>query len=272
MNIWWKLFLIGWVFVIITRVILGVSNGDYYKDETNTLEKKSYFLQIVVHILMIISIIMVGGIFVGLFLGSWILNLNFQFIIVKIFLAIILGIIIGTLTYMFGYPFLGLYHIENKISQAIFIIVLIVSVIGWTIPISKYYKNVVTEEKTEIVKIEDYDLYYFCDISISNMKVEMEDSSVKEIVNTLKKILITDKVSYWYDNGKGEGLYNSVLAKDSKIIFAKDIEEPYIKIITYCDKTVKTDKNIGKEKIESQKQIIKYEFYLPESIKQYNIN
>ena len=46
MNIWWKLFLIGWVFVIITRVILGVSNGDYYKDETNTLEKKSYFLQI----------------------------------------------------------------------------------------------------------------------------------------------------------------------------------------------------------------------------------
>lgn len=271
MNIWWKLFLIGWAFVVITRVILFIVNGDYYDKDNIPLENKPIWVQIIIHLLMIVSIVIVGGLAVGLFLGSWIFCTG-DYSTPNIVFGIICGILSAGLTYALGYPFLGLYHIKNKISQVIFIIIFVVSIIGWTGPISQYYQNVVTEEQTEIVKTAEYELYYFCNIPVQKVSGNIDGSSFVGTGSVSGEILTTDELPYWYDNGKGEGLYNSVLAKDSKIIFVKDIEEPYIKIITYCDKTVKTDKNIGKEKIESQKQRIKYEFYLPESIKQYNIN
>ena len=128
MNFFWKLWWIGIAITIATRITINHLTCDGYTfiDEL----KKS--TQILMHLLVIICINLVGGIavakFLGIFAGSDIGVLGY----------ILAAIIPAILTYLVGFNVLGLNHFDNFGTQLCFLVVFIVSIIGWTIPISKY--------------------------------------------------------------------------------------------------------------------------------------
>jgi len=85
-------------------------------------------------------------------------------------------------------------------------------------------------------------------------------------------IYTSDTLPYWYDDGNGDALYDSVNAYESKIDFIEDGETPFVRIVTYYAQEVKVNYNTGERTILSQDWWDFYEFHVPIEIMEYNIN
>lgn len=271
MTIYWKLWWIGWIFVAITRLLLCFVKGEEFDedDRDEFVEDKPIAYRVVSIMLIFICITLVGGIANGLWLGNFLdKDLSFWS---NLLIAIVGGVAPVLLTYLVGVYVLGLYKVRSAFTHIIFLVVLIVSVVLWSISITNYNQNVEHKETTRISSTDEYDLYYFCNIPVQQITGNIDGSFVLGTGGVSGNISTSEELSYWYDDGTGNGLYDSVNVCDSKIIFIEQGETPFVRIITHCKKKMKMDNNVGKETVTKEEYWKTYEFHLPKEIMQYNI-
>lgn len=267
----WMLWGIGWIFVVLTRILLNTVCAD-----GKELDRKPLAIRSVIQFFMIICIVLVGGIANGLLLGicclSGVIERTAE---VMIIVSLSCGIIPAALTYFVGYIALGLYHVRSKFMHMVFVVVFVLSIVCWTIPIDRHYNNVVTETRTSVTSTVDKELIYFCGISTQvisehGMKSSANGSSfIKEIEGESTAF---DELPYWYMNENGEVLYDSADAYNSRLVFLMEEETPYVRIITHTTQKVQKDNNTGKEIVIEESSWREYEFNLPAEIMRYNIN
>lgn len=261
MGIYWTLWGIGWLLVIVTRIVLCAVD--------DSIADKSVAYQITTITLMCLCISLVGGIANALWAGIFVQK-DYD-IVTNIIGVIFIDILPAALTYVVGYFVLGLYKEDRFWVHTIFVVTFIVSIVLWTIPIGNYNSNIEYKEETGISSTQEYDLYYFCNIPVQQVSGSMSGSSFFGTGSISGSISTSEELPYWYDNGSGEGVYNSVSADASKIIFIEDGETPFIRIITHYQKMIKVDNNVGKESVNKENTWVTYEFHLPREVMQYNI-
>lgn len=223
-------------------------------------------------VLITLSIIVVGGIIVGKFAGMFFdAPGNSKNTMVDYILIIILTMIGMYITYMIGYTVLSLEDFDKLWQQIYFVVIFIVSVIGWTVFISGYNKNVEVVEQNVVASTEDRNLVYFCNVPVQSISGEISGSSILGTGGVSGSITTSDELSYWYTNENGDAFYDSANAQSSKIVFIGDDEKPYISIIGYETHRTTVDHNVNKERVETTGSWTQYVFYLPESIMQYNL-
>lgn len=257
----WVLWFIGIGITIVTRIAINVLckvNDD--RSVSNDICNKSIPTQIIMHILAILCIVLVGGIAVAKFLG--------MFYDMPIWGFILLAIIPAMLTYVVEYLILGLEHFGSGFSKMLFVIVFIISIIGWTIPICNYNRNIEATTETTTVT-QERQLLYFCNIPVQEISGKISGSSFLGTGNISGSISTSNELSYWYANENNEGIYGSAAANSSKIVFINDEETPRLEIISYCTYTKTINHNNGVENTTTDKEWKEYIFYLPEAIMQY---
>ena len=252
----WVLFFIG---IILTFITMGIMDDIDVDDIYMTK-----FTLIVTHLLVILCIVLVGGIAVAKFLGIF-----YNFPIGSMF---IIALIPSFLTYATGYFVLQLFKFKNKISQICFVITFIVFIIGWTIPICNYNRNIETVTETSVEKPQERQLLFFCNIPVQNISGHVSGSSVLGSGSISGSISTSDELSYWYANENGEGEYDTAIADNSKIVFIEDDTIPYVKIYSYYKCEITKNHNNGKEYIDSEQRWEEYIFYLPKEVMQYTMN
>lgn len=256
----WVLWFIGIGITIVTRITINkLTNYD------EGIENRSKPIQVIMNLLAIICIVLVGGIANGKWLGNFASEDG-------IGIYILAAIIPAILTYLVGFFVLGLYNFTSIFSQICFIVVFFISIIGWTIPICNYNRNIETITETTITSTQERKLLYFCSIPVQEISGNISRSSFLGSGSISGNISTSDELSYWYANEKNEGKYGSVTASSSKIIFISDEEKPYLKIISYCTYTKNINHNNGGEDTITDKEWKEYVFYLPEAIMQYSLD
>lgn len=253
----WVLWFIGIVMSIVTRIAINqlTGNGNY---DDYYIEARSKPWQVKMNVFAIICIILVGGITNGKRISYFV---GEERIWVYILLIISSGLIYEMLNFI-----LGLYHFKSTISNIIFIVVFIISTIGWTISICNYNRNIETITETIITSTQERKLLYFCNIPVQEISGKistLENGSISGSIST------SDELPYWYVNENNEGKYGSVKASSSKIVFISNEEKPYLEIISYSTYTKTINHNNGKEDTITDKEWKEYIFYLPEAIMQY---
>lgn len=266
------LWLIGIAIVIGTRIGLNILTR-----ETEVINENSRITQVLMHILVIICIVLVGGLAVGGVIGGWFINPNnltepkedIGFFVVGVIMYSILG---AALTYLVGFLVLGLYKFNGALSHICFAVVFIISILGWTGAIYHYNLNIEINTETVVEQTQERELIYFCNIPVQEISGTVSGSSVLGNGKVSGKIDTTDKLPYWYLNKKGEGVYGSSPAKNSKMVF--DLEEgesPYLEIVKYASQTITINHNNGKETSSIDKNWTTYYFHVPEELMQYNL-
>ena len=267
----WVLWFIGVVFVIGTRIAINKlsRNVDVYNNNK--------IVQIVIHLLVIICIVLVGGIVVAKWIGNFanvdISSCTITHNVIGISIVSILTIIGAVLTYVVGFFVLGLYHFDDKRwLQICFVVVFVFSIIGWSIPICNYNRNIERTTETIVEQKQERQLLYFCNIPVQEISGTISGSSFIGTGSVSGEITTTENLPYWYLNQNGEGIYDSVSTTSSKIVFIEDNESPYVEVISYATQTITINNNNGTEKIATDKTWTEYVFYLPKAIMQYNLN
>lgn len=261
---YWTLWFIGIGITILTAIAIRKKFVNRWKE--SNYKECSTKVRFILNLLVIICIILVGGIANGKWLGIF-ANDNFS-----IGDYVLMGIVPAILTYVVGFFVLGLSYFESILSQICFAVVFIVSIIGWTMSITNYNQNIVETTQTIVKQTEERELLYFCNIPLQEVSGSVSGSFILGTGAVSGQISTSDNLPYWYLNEKGEGLYDSALSSNSKIIFIEDGESPYLEIITYCTNKTTTNHNDGTETTSKINEWTEYYFYLPDEIMQYNLN
>ena len=254
--------------VIGTRIAINLfsRNVDIYNNNNKAVK-------ITINLLIIICIVIVGGKVVGKWIGNF---ANFDGSSATMIELILFIVFVGALTrigavitYVVVYFLLGLYYFER---QWLFVVVFIVSIIGWSIPICQYNRNIETTTQTVVESQTERKLLYFCNIPVQKVSGEISGDFILGSGRISGEITTSDNLPYWYLNENGEGTFDSVLATASKIVFIDDNQSPYVEIVVYSTQIVSKNHNNGTEKITTDKTWTEYNFYLPKAIMQYNLN
>lgn len=265
MWVYWSLFAAGWVLVVITRIILAAVDSESGEE----IQDKSVCYQIITITLMCICIVLVGGIANALWVGTFISKENS--VGVNIGGAIFIDLLPAALTYLVGYFVLGLYKENRFWIHTIFVVTFVVSIVFWSIPIGNYNSNIEYKEETGISTTQEYELYYFCNIPVQQVSGSVSGTTIFGTGGVSGSISTSEQLPYWYDDGSGKALYNSVSADNSEIVFIEDGENPFIRIVTHYKKEIKVDNNVGEQTVRKEDTWTTYEFYLPKQVMQYNI-
>lgn len=263
--IFWILWVIGIVITIITKCLLNKSmkKNIPFMTEKYISELKQE-TQILLHLLVMVCIILVGGIAVAKFVGMF---YEFPF-----YVQIPIGIIPALLTYCVGYMILSLDDFDNDRSQFCFVLVFIISICGWTILINNYNRNI--EGVTEVIveQTQERNLLYFCNVPVQEITGEVNGSSSILGGSVSGSIDTTHELTYWYANENGKGLFDTAPANSSEIEFLAEGETPYVEILYYYQYTKIIDHNIGLETISEENRWTQYVFHLPKTIMQYTLD
>lgn len=262
--IFWILWVIGFVITIITNCLLNKS----MKKNTPFMAKKyiselKQETQILLHLLVVVCIILVGGIAVAKFVGMF---YEFPFLV-----QILIGIIPASLTFRAGYVILSLGDFDDVRSQFCFVGVFIISIIGWTILINNYNQNI--EDVTEVIveQTQERNLLYFCNVPVQGITGEVNGNSSILGGSVSGSIDTTHELTYWYTNESGKGLFDTAPANSSEIEFLEE-GTPYVELLNYyqCKKIV--DHNTGLESVYEENRWTQYIFHLPKTIMQYTLD
>lgn len=263
---YWILFAIGVVITIGTRIAIYYITDYYDIDDCNLIVK------ILIHVFVSVCVCLVGGILVGKWIGM------IAFSEVKSFWdwAIIIPLFIcvpACLTYFVG-SWIMKFESFNHLSIVCFVIIYIVSVVGWSISIYKYNSNIETNTENVVNARCERQLLYFCNVPVQKVSGNVKGISTLGFGKIDGKVSTTDELTYWYLNNDGNGLSDTALTANSIIDFIEEGENisPYVEVIEYCDKTTTINHNNGKTSIEKNNLWTKYIFHLPKTIMQYNLN
>ena len=259
--IFWILWVIGIVITIITKYLLNESlkKNIPFMTEKYISETKQE-TQILLHLLVVVCIILVGGIAVAKFVG--------MFYESPFWKQILIGIIPALVTYCVGYMILSLDDFNDVRSHFCFVVVFIIATIGWTILINNYNRNI--EDVTEVIveQTQERNLLYFCNVPVQEITGEVNGSgsgSVSGSINT------THELTYWYANESGKGLFDVVPANSSEIEFLEE-GTPYVELLNYYQCKKRIDHNIGLEYVYEENRWTQYVFHLPKTIMQYTLD
>ena len=267
---YWGLFLLGVVITIYT----SIENRTYFEslyvqeDQIFDYEKIKDENPVIVLILAILSMIcicLVGGILVAKFLA-------YGEVPMPIGGYILAALIPAVLTYACGYKIMGLRHFEDNSIQIMFVIVFIASIIGWTISITNYNRNIETYSETVIASEENRQLISFCNIPVQKISGQISGSISLGSGDISGNISTASELPYWYETSDGTSKYASVPASSSQIVFIEDGESPYVKVYSWCSQTVTINHNNGKESVDVVSSWQEYLFYLPKEITQYSLD
>ncbi len=270
--IFWILWIIGIVITIITKCSIKKSlkpfkeNIGMWNEKTicSQVSQQGTKTKILLHLLVIVCIILVGGIAVAKFVG--------MFYTCSFLGQILIGIIPAFLTYMVGYMILGLWDFDDNRSQFCFVLVFIISILGWTILINNYNRNI--EEVTEVTveQTQERKLLYFCNVPVQEITGEVNGSSSILGGNVSGSIDTTHELTYWYVNESGKGLFDTSPANSSEIEFLEEGETPYVELLYYYQCKKRVDHNIDLETISEENRWTQYVFHLPKTIMQYTLD
>jgi hypothetical protein len=278
---YWVIWFIGIIIAFFTHVIINKceKNSRWNKKDAFTYDDHKVF----VNILVISSISTVGGILVAKFFGIFAIKISeddvsnvsediFSDILATLIFFIIVVLVVIAI-YVCIYYFLNLEFFEEyKKLRMLFVMVYILSIVGWSIPICHYNSNIEKISQT-IIKSEDKrTLLYFYNIPVQKISGKISGGSILGTGTVSGNIKTSDNIQYWYFNQNGEGVFNSVLASDSKIDFIDNDQSAYVEIIVYAEQCVYKNHNNGTENVFTHKTWTEYTFYLPEAIMQYTLN
>lgn len=270
----WVLWILSFILVICTRITINKFTKNKQRLELYKQNKK---MRIVLNFLISTCIIVTGGIIVAKWVaGNIVCGVSSSNTLGgKIFdyiLVIVFTLCGCALTYCLGYVILGLHRLEMKNAQEIICLVLfIVSIIGWTIPMVNYNRNIETKTETVIEQREEREVIYFCNIPVQKISGSFSGSSILGSGSMSGAIDTTDNLPYWYVNENEEALFDSAPAKNAKIRSIKEDETPHVEIIHYATKTTTTNKNNGNKEVVTDKTWTQYIFYMPEEIMEFNL-
>lgn len=262
--IFWIFWIIGIEITTITKGLIKKSlkpfKERYIYPQVIQLETKT---KILLHLLIVVCIILVGGIAVAKFVGV--------FYEAPFGVQILSGIIPALLTYMVGYWILELDYFDDVRSQLCFLVVFIISILGWTILINNYNRNI--EDVTEVIieQTKKRELLYFCNVPVQKITGEVNGSSSILGGSVSGSINTTHKLTYWYANESGKGLFDTVPANSSEIEFLEE-GAPYVELLNYYQCKKRVDHNTGLESVSEENRWIKYVFHLPKTIMQYTLD
>ena len=268
---YWVLFWIGVVITICTTIAIRTYFGSLYADSFFDYEKIRDENPIIVWLLAILSMIcicLVGGILVAKWLGNFACGEEPM----SIGGYIIAAFIPALFTYICGFIIMGLKYFEKFSIRIMFIIVFIGSIIGWTIPITNYNRNIETYSETVKISEESRQLLYFCNIPVQNISGKISGSSFIGTGDISGNISTASELSYWYETSDGTGKYDSVPASSSQIVFIEENESPFVKICNWHNQTVTINHNNETESVKVNSSWREYLFYLPKEIMQYNLD
>lgn len=245
-------------------VVLTIFTAGEIRDERSKIPEWGFL------ILVSLCIIIVGGIADAKWIGMLFTDVSDygigDILIGAIFIAFPLF-----LTYIVGYAIVGLYRFEKQKHQIYFVILFLVSVIGWTIPIVHYNRNIDYIEQTVAVQTQERQLLYFCNVPVQNISGNISGQAIFGSGGVKGTISTTDVLSYWYADENGDAYYDSANAENTLITFIGDSETPYVEIINYQNQSTTVNHNNGREKMEVKGEWCQYHFYLPEEIMQYSL-
>lgn len=254
----WIIWGIGIVLTLVTAVMI--------REEDTKIPEWAFLLMVSA------CIIIVGGIadakWVAIFFSG---DFETEFGVFDIIMGTMSILFPMILTYFVGYCVTGLYLFEKKWQQIYFVILFVVSVIGWTIPIVHYNRNIEVIEQTVAIQTSERQLYYFCNIPVQNISGNLSGRSTLGSGSVRGTISTTDVLPYWYASENGDALYDSANANNSFITFIEDDEKSYVELIKYQNQKTTANHNNGKEDMEVTGEWFQYHFYLPESIMQYTL-
>ena len=270
--IFWILWGVGIVITIITKCLLTRALKPVIENEGMWNERKvsQYVSQlmsyekVILHLLVFVCIILVGGIAVAKFVG--------MFYEAPFWGQILLGIIPAFLTYMVGSLILSLYDFDDKRSHVCFIVVFIIAIFGWTILINNYNRNIENVTETVVEQTQERKLLYFCNVPVQEITGEVSGSSSIFGGSVSGSIDTTHELTYWYVNENGKGIFDAVSANSSEIEFIEEGEIPYVEIISYYQCKKRVDHNTDFESICEENRWNQYVFHLPQSIMQYSLD
>lgn len=258
--------LIGFVIVIVTRIAINMLKR---KDDVYNNNK---IVQIVINLLVFTCIVFAGDIAATWIFGAVDMSYSTTEDIIFIIFIALFQIFCAVIIYCAFFGILGLYHFDKPLLHICFVVVFVLSIIGWSIPICNYNRNI--EKTTEIIveQIQERPLLYFCNIPVQEISGTISGSSFIGTGSVSGEITTTGNLPYWYLNQNGEGIYDSVSTTSSKIVFIEDNKSPYVEIISYTTQTITINNNNGTKKRVTDKTWTEYIFHLPKAIMQYKLN
>lgn len=256
------IFLIFWIIGIIITIITTCFLTKI-KNTTRFLSDLEQKTLIQLHLLVLVCIILVIGIpvakFVSMFCGE------------PLWVQILVGILPAGIAYEFLSIILELDEFEDKRSHFCFVLVSIISILGWTILINNYNRNIEEETKVIVKQTQERELLYFCNVPVQEITGEIHGSSSFSGGNISGSIDTTHELTYWYVNESGKGLFDTAPANYSEIEFFEE-GTPYVKILSYYKYTKIIDHNIESERKYEEKMWKHYVFHIPKTIMQYTTN
>lgn len=272
--IFWILWGIGLVITFVTRAKITKSlkpftkeTEERWKNSTKpNVSQTSKKTQILLHLLVIICIVLVGGIAVAKFLGTFEKG--------QLFAQCVCGIIAAMLTYFVGYEVLGLYRFDSGKSQICFAVVFIISIFVWLFPIKSYNTNVETIKNYQTIEwTESRELVYFCGLPVQNISGEISGSSGIISGSISGNIDTTHELTYWYVGQNGSAEFGIAEAKNSEINFIEEGETPYVELIGYQRyESMIIDHNINLESGSYPYNWTQYIFHVPKTVMQSQLN
>lgn len=229
----WKLWLVGVVIVIIT--VRYCWERDMYKEMPNILE----------WILISLSVIIVGGIPVGWFVG-WLVSCGGTDISSKIGCVLVFFAVYASgVAILFGgddgikrIKYVNEEYAKRIIAKRIVaFVLLVISSIAWFFPYYNYFKGIQYRTETVITSSCERKLFSYEGIILQDIS-----GSFRRGFGTVDT---SNELLYGYLNENDEGEYDSAPIDNSKIIFFENGEEPRVEIICKREQTVETNDTTG---------------------------
>lgn len=128
-----------------------------------------------------------------------------------------------------------------------------------------YNSKIITTTENEVITSEEIrgPLTYFCNIPVQNVSGHINSSSI--LGGGGGDISTTDNLVYWYLQGE-VGVCDNAPAKSSRMIPLQEGEDPYVRIVTYCNREKTVNGNNGEVSYNVTAKWTEYEFYLPKEV------
>lgn len=254
----WKVWLCGIIIAIVERIAVTIIY------EKNKCPNVSEFIEVLIQLFIIASIVIVCGVpaskFVGFFYDE------------PIWKQILITIIPAFVIYFFGFLALGLYNIKSNMLQVMYVLAFIIGTIGLTGEVINYNKYVEEVTETVIEQKQERNLVSFGNISISELSDKTFDGEEnKDLKGLLQNIPTSSVIPFCYIDENNQKVSDSALRLNCAVQYIIGKGKPHVEIYSYYKYTKIVDHENGTVKIKpnSEERWNEYTFYLPQAILNY---
>ena len=253
-------FMCGVVFIVVFSVVASCERWTY--------DCSSLLCKILALLASFVSLVCICVVPSSAMYATWIIgNSKITELFIAVFLSIVL---VGIWSWATGMK----KRFPKVIYVSFIVIYIVLTFIGtiWERNYIKYESNIEYVTRKEEEPYKDRKLLYFYGIPAD----EVSEEVVKEIASSDGKIQASyDEVPYWYWAKSNEGKFKTCPAKDARIVFIDEDEEPRVVITIEHELKVKIDHNtegveVDEEVVEDKTKKI-YHFHLHKSTTKHHL-